>query len=135
MSNYARIAGTRHFQLNLVPKNLQRKIVFLALLADFIFNKVQDNFSEISVSNGRSPIEAVFLFRARQYRKTVNVIERGASTTQWFNYKTSPHFAPDWWGMMKKVIEETPQAEIEKVSNSYWETRLTGWDELSGSGR
>ena len=124
MSNYARIAGTRHFKFNLVPKNLQRKIVFLALLADLIYNNVHENFSAISISNGRSPIEAVFLFRARQNKKSISVIERGASTTQWFIYKTSPHFAPDWWEMMKKVIDESPQTEIEKVSASYWETQI-----------
>ena len=132
MSNYARIAGTRHFKLNLVPKNLQRKIVYLSLLADLVFGKIQAKFSDISISNGRSPIEAVFLFRTRQSKKRVSVMERGASTKQWFTYKTSPHFAPDWWEMLKKVLDETPLTEINKVSASYWETRLSGWDELSG---
>lgn len=132
MSNYARIAGTRYFNLSLVPKNLQRKIVSLSLLADVVYSQIQELFSEVSVSNGRSPIEAVFLFRARQNDKKINVMERGASTTQWFIYKTSPHFAPDWWSMLQNVSQKIPFEQVERISEEYWETRLKGWDELSG---
>lgn len=132
MSNFARIAGTRDFDLELIPKNLQRKIVSLALLADHAFNKIGVKFDEISLSNGRSPIEAVFLSRARQYGKKINVIERGASTKQMFVYKTSPHFAPDWWAMMSDVDTNIKAEEIKSLSHDYWKTRLSGWDELSG---
>jgi hypothetical protein len=132
MSNYARIAGTRDFDLQLIPKNLQRKIVSLALLADYLFKVVARDFSEISLSNGRSPIEAVFLVRAREHGLKVNVMERGASTKQWFVYKTSPHFAPDWWEMMNQVESQTSTQELEKISKKYWNSRLNGWDELSG---
>ena len=132
MSNYARIAGTRDFDLQLVPKNLQRKIISLALLADHLFTIVARDYVEISLSNGRSPIEAVFLVRARQNGQKINVIERGASTKQWFVYETSPHFAPDWWEMMNQVEIQTSTEEIEKISAEYWHSRLKGWDELSG---
>jgi hypothetical protein len=132
MSNYARIAGTRDFDLQVIPKNLQRKVISLALLADHIYTLTAKDCSEISLSNGRSPIEAVFLIRARQNGQKVNVMERGASKTHWFVYKTSPHFAPDWWDMMTEVESQTPTAELERISKEYWDTRLKGWDELSG---
>jgi hypothetical protein len=131
MSNYARIVGTRDFDLQLMPKNLQRKIISLALLADYLFTIVERDYIEISLSNGRSPIEAVFLVRARQYGKKINVIERGASTKQWFVYKTSPHFAPDWWEMMNQVESQASTKELERISAEYWHSRLKGWDELS----
>jgi hypothetical protein len=132
MSNYARIAGTRNFRLELIPKNFQRKIVSLAMLADYMYKMVGQEYQEISLSNGRSPIEAVFLTRAREKGQKVNVLERGASTTQWFVYQTSPHFAPDWWEMMKEVEARVSTLELESVSSAYWNTRLKGWDELSG---
>ena len=132
MSNYARIAGTRDFDLQIIPKNLQRKVISLALLADYNYTLVAKDFNEISLSNGRSPIEAVLLVRARQNGQKVNVMERGASKNHWFIYKTSPHFAPDWWEMMKVVESETSASEFARISSEYWVTRLKGWDELSG---
>ena len=132
MSNYARIAGTRDFDLRVIPKNLQRKVISLSLLADYTYTLRVKDFDEISLSNGRSPIEAVILVRARQNGQKINVMERGASKNHWFIYKTSPHFAPDWWEMLKEVESKTPTSEFERISSEYWDTRLKGWDELSG---
>ena len=132
MSNYARIAGTSDFDLNLVPRNLQLKIVSLALLADFAYAQVANQFTEISISNGRSPIEAVFLIRARENNQKVNVIERGSTTKKWFVYKTSPHYSSDWWQMLRESASKSNRLEFKLLSTDYWRIRLEGWDELSG---
>jgi hypothetical protein len=132
MSNFARIAGTQKFDLNIIPHNFQRKVVFLSILADFAYFKFALEHTEISLSNGRSPIEAVMLFRARQNGQKVNVMERGANKRKMFVFGTSPHYAPDWWESLRTTSQNTSPSKRINTSREYWEIRMTGRDDLSG---
>lgn len=132
MSNYARTAGTKEFPLSLLSLGSQLKIASQAVLALRVFETLSVDFSKVSVSNGRSPVEAGVLFAARREQKETFVLERGASTEQWFIWKTSCHYSPDWWQLLDETSSKKDDENFLSVANEYWEKRLRGWDSLSG---
>lgn len=131
MSNFARIAGTRNFKLDLIPLSYQLEVVSLALLANSAYDKLKFEFDEITIPNGRSPIESVMLFRSREQEKEIHVTERGSDKSKIAFYKTSPHFAPDWWNDLERFTLRELN-ENSKIIENYWSLRLQGIDELSG---
>jgi hypothetical protein len=132
MSNHARTAGTKEFPLSLLSLGSQIKITSQAVLSLRVFEALNVEFSKVSVSNGRSPVEAGVLFGARRDGKETFVLERGASTQKWFIWETSCHYSPDWWKLLEKtsVMRESDSFLI--TANDYWARRLKGWDSLSG---
>ena len=132
MSNYARTVGTRNFPLRLLTHGMQFKVSQQALTALYVYREFAIPHGKISLSNGRSPIEAAVLHVARNRGIQTRVLERGATTRQMFVYPTSPHYSPDWWEMLENVASEVPQFELNQIAGAYWEKRLSGWDELSG---
>ena len=131
MSNFARIAGTRNFELDLIPFSYQLEVVSLALLANSAYDNLKFEFDEITIPNGRSPIESVMLFRSREQEKEIHVTERGADKSKIAFYMTSPHFAPDWWKDLEKFTLKDLSDNSKAIEN-YWSLRLQGIDELSG---
>jgi len=131
MSNFARVAGTRNFKLDLIPFSYQLEVVSLALLANSAYDKLKFEFDEITIPNGRSPIESVMLFRSREQEKKIHVTERGSDKSKIAFYKTSPHFAPDWWNDLEKFTLRDLNDNSKTIEN-YWSLRLQGIDELSG---
>jgi len=132
MSNYARTAGTKEFPLSLLSLGSQLKIASQAVLALRVFEALKMDFTKVSVSNGRSPVEAGVLFGARRDQKETFVLERGASTEQWFIWETSCHFSPDWWKLLQETSSKRKDEAFLTVANDYWSKRLKGWDSLSG---
>ncbi len=131
MSNYARTAGTKEFPLSLLSLGSQLKITSQAVLALRVYEALKINFTQVSVSNGRSPVEAGVLFGARRDKKETFVLERGATTKQWFTWKTSSHYSPDWWEMLLETANSKSRKEFLVIANDYWDARLKGWDSLS----
>lgn len=132
MSNYARTAGTKEFPLSLLSLGSQLKIASQAVLALRVYEALKLDFTKVSVSNGRSPVEAGVLFGARRDQKETFVLERGASTQQWFIWETSCHYSPDWWKLLQETSLNTKNEIFLTVANDYWSKRLKGWDSLSG---
>jgi hypothetical protein len=132
MSNYARTAGTPLFELKLMSNSLQFKIATQAVIADAVYSVLKIDHSDISISNGRSPIEAAIFSQSREKGIKTHILERGATTKKWYVYDISCHYPPDWWKMLEKVQSETNFEDIENSAKKYWEGRLSGWDELSG---
>jgi len=119
MSNYARIVGTRDFELNLIPTRHKLYILNQILLANLVFSNMKQNFKEISIANGRSPIEAVFLQKSRDLNLKTYALERGASKKDWHIFPTSPHFSPDWWEMLRKFEKNFPTIKYEIDAAEY----------------
>lgn len=128
MSNNARILGTKNFSIQLLSLSNQLKIAMQAVFAYETFRNLDLVFEEISISNGRSPIEAGVLFAARENAIPTKVLERGANTNEWFIWETSCHYSPDWWRLLNDVSFND---EIVAIAKNYWEKRLKGYDTLS----
>ena len=132
MSNHARTMGTKTFPLRMLPLSAQLKIATQAVFSLKSYESIQRNVGNLSVSNGRSPIEAGVLFGARRDGIKTHVLERGASSKEWYVWETSSHYSPDWWKLLRKTKTELVSEESLAISSAYWSERLKGIDTLSG---
>lgn len=126
--------GTRYFSIHEVPLVYLFKFTREALLGYLAYLSLEEEKSQITLFNGRDPLEAVIIYESLGSGVKVNLTERASSNSKYENYSISPHFQPEWWDKAKTFWEDSQPIDTVRGQEiyKYLELKSKGYDSFLG---
>jgi hypothetical protein len=126
--------GSRNFSLPEIPLLYLFRFIREASLAEFAYSRLKERHSEITLFNGREPLEAVIIRKAIDLGIKVSLTERASSNSKFELYSISPHFQPEWWVKAQKFWVDSQPLSGEKLLKNleYLERKSNGYDSFLG---
>jgi len=126
--------GSRYFSLREVPLIFFFKFTREAFLGQLAYQFLKEVFSQVTLFNGREPLESVIIRKSMDDGIKVDLTERASSDSRYENYSISPHFQPEWWDKARSFWEDSQPIDIErsKEIQQYLELKSKGFDSFLG---
>ena len=126
--------GTRYFSPREIPLVYFFRFTREAFLGQLAYRFITEKFSQITLFNGREPLESVIVRKSIDIGIKVSLTERASSDSKYENYSISPHFQPEWWDKARRFWEESQPIDSlrRREIYQYLSLKSTGFDSFLG---
>ena len=126
--------GTRYFSLREVPLVYFFRFTREAFLGQLAYPFITEECSQITLFNGREPLESVIIRKSIDIGIKVHLTERASSDSKYENYSISPHYQPEWWDKARRFWEESQPIDSVRRREiyKYLELKSKGFDSFLG---
>jgi len=126
--------GTRYFSLREVLLVYFFRFTREAFLGQLAYPFITEECSQITLFNGREPLESVIIRKSIDIGIKVHLTERASNDSKYENYSISPHYQPEWWDKARSFWEESqPIDSIRRMEiYKYLELKSKGFDSFLG---
>lgn len=126
--------GSRNFSLHEVPLVYFFRFTREAFLGQLAYPFITEEYSQITLFNGRGPLESVIIRKSIDVSIKVDLTERASSDSKYENYSISPHYQPEWWDKAWNFWEKSQPIDSvrRREIHQYLELKSRGFDSFTG---